>query len=146
MIRRKRDPGRVVASCIERIYRCNIKLRTARNIIKRARARRFDDIAFVSALYGIPFTSREMANLYINSSIKDLKKTYRVLDKLRAELREKDPPRYIAVAGELEKAIEKLGQLINTGFSIDMYIAETMEVYMALQTVYNKLHNRMPAL
>jgi len=131
---------RDLEKCIEKLYIAHVRFRTARNIIDRVRRRRFDEILFVSAVYGIPFSSMDMADLFVESGIKELGRVSRKLRDIVRYLEKNDPPRYLLFHRDLEEIIENIDQLLGSREdSLDRYIRSTEEIQLRLKEITSRL-------
>ncbi len=91
---RKPDPIKVLEREANRLNIALGKLMTAHNIVERARRERVDKFLIQTALTGVPLSSRDLANIYISSVVKDLKKTLVSINKLDNYLKTHYPTIY----------------------------------------------------
>ena len=72
----------------ERLKTAMVKIELAKNIVNYAK-RGSDPLLFESALVGIPASSRNIANLYIDSAFNDIEKAVKSLKKVEKEMAKK---------------------------------------------------------
>jgi len=84
----RRKTEKVIEKEAERLKTAMVKIELARNIVNQVR-KRSDPLLFESALIGIPASSRNIANLYIDSAFNDIEKAIRTLKKVEREMAKK---------------------------------------------------------
>ena len=85
---RKKEAKEVIEKEAERLKTAMVKIELARNIVNQVRKRK-DPLLFESAIVGIPASSRNIANLYIDSAFNDIEKTVKTLKKVERKMAKK---------------------------------------------------------
>jgi len=129
-----------IDKCIEKLYIAHVKFRTARNIFNQVKQAKIDSILFVSAIYGIPFSSREMAYMFIDSALRDLKGIIKKLHKIDKYIEKNDPPRYVLFHQHIIEVITVLDELCGSkDTDIDHYIVVTEKALDKLRELNSRL-------
>lgn len=123
-----------IDKCVEKLYIAHVKFRTARNIFNRIKQSRIDSVLFVSAMYGVPLSSREMGYMFINSALKDLGGVVKKLNRIDKYLEKNDPPRHILYHKYIVEIVSALDELRRSkDLDIEQYINETEKALSRLR-------------
>ena len=129
-----------IDKCVEKLYIAHVKFRTARNIFNRVKQAKIDSVLFVSAMYGVPFSSREMAYMFIDSALRDLKGIIKKLHKIDKYLEKNDPPRHVLFHQRIIEIITVLDELRGSkDMDIEQYISGTEKALDRLRELSNTL-------
>ncbi len=129
-----------IDKCIEKLYIAHVKFRTARNIFNRIKQTKIDSVLFVSAMYGVPFSSRQMAYMFIDSALRDLKGIIKKLHKIDKYLEKNDPPRHVLFHKRIAEIITVLNKLRDSkDMNIEQYIDETEKALDSLRELNSVL-------
>ncbi len=86
MLFRKCRAEEVVRREAERLKSAIVKIEFAKTIVSIAKRERADKLLMESAIVGIPASSRNIANLYMDSAFNDIEKTVKSLRKVEKEM------------------------------------------------------------
>jgi len=141
----KKDPSGKAAKIIDRLEIAIGKLLIAKRTLERLRTERKDRILIMTAFAGIPISSRGMAIMYIDSALKDLKKTKKDLKYLNDWLRKHRISKYYsAIKNVLEGMMYKIDDVLeNPDDDIDVLIKKFTDIKTGAQELYDLLNKRI---
>ncbi|HDJ83397.1 MAG TPA: hypothetical protein ENG44_00190 [Desulfurococcaceae archaeon] len=139
----KRKPLiKVLMKEVHRLFIASARIRSARNMIERIKGRKLDSVLIVTALAGIPVSSKDLASMNINAAIKDIEKTKAILEKVRKRIEKDYPHLYISrVKLLLEDIITVLEKAANSKENIDLMLELIDEASFMLRDLISELAN-----
>ena len=139
----KRKPViKVLMKEVHRLFIASARIRSARNMIERIKGRKLDSVLIVTALAGIPVSSKDLASMNINAAIKDIEKTKATLEKVRKRIEKDYPHLYISrVKLLLEDIITVLEKAANSKENIDLMLELIDEASFMLRDLISELAN-----
>ena len=139
----KRKPViKVLMKEVHRLFIASARIRSARNMIERIKGRKLDSVLIVTALAGIPVSSKDLASMNINAAIKDIEKTKATLEKVRKRIEKDYPHLYISrVRLLLEDIITVLEKAANSKDNIDLMLELIDEASFMLRDLISELAN-----
>lgn len=139
----KRKPViKVLMKEVHRLFIASARIRLARNMIERIKGRKLDSVLIVTALSGIPVSSKDLASMNINAAIKDIEKTKTTLEEVRKRIEKNYPHLYISrVRSLLEDIITVLEKAASSKDNIDLMLELIDEASFMLRDLINELVN-----
>ncbi len=142
MFWRKKTLYEVVEECIEKLRISIGKLQIARNMIERTRRQKVDKLLLQTALTGIPMSSRDLAHIYINSAVGDLRYIFKAIKNVEQKIIDKYFPTYIAkLKPEFDSVKNVLSNLKIDSNNIDESIEKLTNILVNLENISSYLRN-----
>lgn len=111
-------------------------------MIEKIKGRKLDSVLIVTALAGMPVSSKDLASMYINAAVKDIEKTKTTLEKVRKRIEKDYPHLYVSrVKLLLENIIIVLDKAVNSKDNVDLMLELIDEASFMLKYLINELAN-----
>lgn len=139
----KRKPVvKVLMKEVHRLFIASARIRSARNMIEKIKDRKLDSVLIVTALAGIPVSSKDLASMNINAAIKDIEKTITTLEKVRRRIEKDYPHLYVSrVKLLLEDIITVLEEAVSSKDNIDLTLELIDKASFMLKYLIGELAN-----
>ena len=141
----RKDPSRKACEIVERLEIAVGKLLVAKRTLERLKMERRDRILIMTAFAGMPISSRGMAIMYIDSALKDLRKTKKDLKWLDNWLRKHSVSKYYsAIKGVIEGMMSEIDVVLeNPDDDIDVLIRKFTIIRTSAQRLCDLLSRRI---
>ena len=139
---KRKSVVKVLIKEVHRLFIASARIRSARNMIEKIKGRKLDSVLIVTALAGMPVSSKDLASMYINAAVKDIEKTKTTLEKVRKRIEKDYPHLYVSrVKLLLENIIIVLDKAVNSKDNVDLMLELIDEASFMLKYLINELAN-----